>query len=339
MPAGRPLPGGVTTSAVIKGCWQLSGGHRGDSKTDRTSGPVAVEDFKSFVDAGITTFDTGPEECGYGPSETIVGQFIRTGYANSKVQVNSKLCCVGSEQRNMSPSWVESRVDRTLGRLGTPSMGLMQLYWNDYSFKEYTAAALALTEMKEKGKIGGVAYTNFDTDRLMQMADAGAEMSAHQIQYSLLDRRPELRMNEFCRATGMKLLPYGVVAGGFLSDAFLGVPVDSVVLDTSSKRKYSSTIVKAGGWNWFQELLKTLREVGDAHGGQSISNIATKWVLDKDTVGGVILGARNANHVEDHTQLFNFSLTADDNAKIAEVLARGKQSKNDTYAWERGGEF
>lgn len=28
-------------------------------------------------------------------------------------------------------------------------------------------------------------------------------------------------MNDFCAATGMKLLPYGVVAGGFLGDAYL----------------------------------------------------------------------------------------------------------------------
>lgn len=46
-------------------------------------------------------------------------------------------------------------------------------------------------------------------------------MAANQIQYSLLDRRPELRMNDFCAATGMRLLPYGVVAGGFLSDAYI----------------------------------------------------------------------------------------------------------------------
>lgn len=64
----RPIPGSRPCSAVIKGCWQLSGGHKGESSTDRTSGQKAVDDFKAFVDAGITTFDSGPEECGYGPS-------------------------------------------------------------------------------------------------------------------------------------------------------------------------------------------------------------------------------------------------------------------------------
>ena len=56
------------------------------------------------------------------------------------------------------------------------------------------------------------------------MRAAGAEVEANQIAYSLLDRRPQLRMERFCAETGMKLLPYGVLAGGFLSDRYLGVP-------------------------------------------------------------------------------------------------------------------
>ena len=63
-----------TPSTIIKGCWQLSGGHRGDPASDRTSGAAAVDDFASFVAAGIDTFDTGPEACGYGPSELVIGE-------------------------------------------------------------------------------------------------------------------------------------------------------------------------------------------------------------------------------------------------------------------------
>jgi aryl-alcohol dehydrogenase-like predicted oxidoreductase len=44
-----------------------------------------------------------------------------------------------------------------------------------------------------------------------------------QVQYSLLDRRPEVAMVYFCNANGIKLLPYGTVAGGLLSEKYLGV--------------------------------------------------------------------------------------------------------------------
>ena len=90
------------------------------------------------------------------------------------------------------------------------------------------------------------------------------------------------------------MLPYGVVAGGFLSDAFLGLDGSDVTLDTSSKRKYASVIGYAGGYKWFQTLLETLRSVGDKHGGASISNVASRWVLDSNAVTpAIILGARN----------------------------------------------
>ena len=133
-------------------------------------------------------------------------------------------------------------------RLGVDSLDLIQLYWNDYGAKNYVDCALFLTEAKAAGRIGAVGLTNFDTKRVREMVDAGAEISSNQIQFSLLDRRPELEMEKYCVANGIALLPYGVVAGGLLSDQFLNKPADTVVLDTSSKRKYASVLGYAGGY-------------------------------------------------------------------------------------------
>ena len=175
-----------------------------------------------------------------------------------------------------------------------------------------------------------------DTARLAALADAGVEVAAHQIQFSLLDRRPLLQQTAWCAKSGCKLLPYGVLAGGLLSDAYLGVAADAVNLDTSSKRKYASVLRQAGGWEWFQRLLATLRAVGDAHGGASVANVAARWVLEHPAVGALILGARNAANVADHRALFAFTLTPADTAAIEAVLAEGRQPKGDTYNWERG---
>jgi hypothetical protein len=50
-------------------------------------------------------------------------------------------------------------------------------------------------------------------------------------------------------------------------------------------------ILKAwGNWALFQSLLAVLRDIGDRHGGLSIANIATRWVLDHSFVGAVIIG-------------------------------------------------
>ena len=44
-----------------------------------------------------------------------------------------------------------------------------------------------------------------------------------QVQYSLLDRRPENGMADFCAQHGIALLPYGTTAGGLLSSRYLGL--------------------------------------------------------------------------------------------------------------------
>ena len=330
----------VVPSQVIKGCWQLSGGHKGEPATDRTSGASAVEDFKTFYEAGVTTIDTGPEACGYGPSELIIGEALKSGaIRRSDVQIFTKLCCVGREQTNMTKEWVNQRVDLPCRRLGVDSIDLVQMYWNDYSLKGYVDAALFLTDLKAAGKIKAVGLTNFDTKRVAEMVDAGAEIATNQIQYSLLDRRPEKYMIPYFRDQGIGLLPYGVVAGGLLSDKYLSVKGEDVTLDTSSKRKYASVLGYAGGYTWFQSLLQELKRVGDKHGGVSVANIAARWVLDSDVVPGVILGARNALHVEDHRALFAFELDDEDRKAIRAVLDQGKQPTADSYQWERGGKW
>ena len=51
----------LSVSRVIKGCWQLSGGHRGERASDRTGGREAVADFGEFAANGVTTFDMAGE--------------------------------------------------------------------------------------------------------------------------------------------------------------------------------------------------------------------------------------------------------------------------------------
>ena len=116
----------------------------------------------------------------------------------------------------MTSDWVNQKLDLPKRRLGVDTLDLVQMYWNDYGQKRYVDAALFLTEAKHAGSIGAVGLTNFDTKRMAEMIDAGAEISSNQIQFSLLDRRPERVMVEYCeKKSGVALLPYGVVAGGY----------------------------------------------------------------------------------------------------------------------------
>ncbi|KAG2501704.1 hypothetical protein HYH03_000205 [Edaphochlamys debaryana] len=329
------LAPGLNISRVVKGCWQLSGGHRGDRETDRTSGQAAVDDFLAFSNAGETTFDAADH---YGPAEVLIGRFLAANPdKRAQTQVLTKYCVFGPREMNgINGKAVEEAVNLSRKRTGLDKVDLMQYYWGDYGIKRYVDGALYLSDTAAKGLIGHVGVTNFDVKRMEEMTNAGVRIASNQLQYSLLDRRPENGMSDFCAANGIKLLPYGVLAGGLLSDRYLGVPVNDVKVDTYSKGKYGAVIRQAGGWDWFQSLLQVLDRVGKKH-DVSISNVAARWVLERPSVAAVILGARNASHVQDHQRLFSFALDSEDRAAIEEVLAKGKRPIGDCYDWERGG--
>ncbi|KAK9804340.1 hypothetical protein WJX72_008140 [[Myrmecia] bisecta] len=323
----------LAISQVIKGCWQLSGGHRGEKASDHTAGAAAVQDFQRFAEVGVTTLDTADH---YGPSEALIGEYLKQ--ARRETQVLDKFCVFSGADMYHSKefSFVAQSVNVARQRLGVPTVDLMQLYWQDYSVRNYVPAAQHLGELRKQGLIRHIGVTNFDVEHLRQIVAAGVPVVSNQVQYSLLDRRPDNLMVPFCEQHDIKLLPYGVVAGGFLSDTYLGLPASKVSVNTYSKAKYAGIIAQSGGWAWFQHLLETLHGIAQKH-GVSISNVASRWVLDRPGVPAIIVGARNADHVQDHQRLFTFQLDRADNDAIQAVLDGGSRPAGDCYAWERGG--
>ncbi|CAG9464603.1 unnamed protein product [Pedinophyceae sp. YPF-701] len=335
--ADAPIPRaelapGLPVSRIVKGCWQLSGAHRGDRATDRTTGAAAVEDFGAYERAGITAFDTADI---YGPSEGLIGKYVKERGGAKGLQILTKAAYFGRDMLDVSQAAVDAHVGRSLRALNVDRVDLVQLYWHDYNTPGYVDAARGLADLQRRGVIGAVGATNFDEVRLQEIADAGVQVKVHQVQYSLLDRRVEGGMTDWCKKNGCTLLPYGVLAGGFLTDKYVGVPARDVELDTSSKRKYSSIIQNSGGWGWFQELLAALAAVGKKH-GVSVASVATRWVLDRPCVPAVLIGARNARHAAEHKEAFAFEFDDADRREIDAVLAKGKQPTSMFYSWERG---
>jgi hypothetical protein len=79
--------------------------------------------------------------------------------------------------------------------------------------------------------------------------------------------------------------------------------------------KYRRFIDAAGGWEAFQTVLAAAAQVAAKH-GVSVSNVATRWVLEQRRVAGVIIGARLGQnfHAEDNLRLFSFALDDADRA-------------------------
>lgn len=223
---------------------------------------------------------------------------------------------------------------------------LLQFHWNDYSDRGYIVALQLLQDLQREGLITALGLCNFDAIRMDEICTTLGPRSivSNQVQFSLIDTRPLHGMVDVCQKHDAKLLTYGTLCGGFLSDSWLGKPEPQLYDGslTPSQRKYLDMILKAwGDWALFQELLAVLRSIGSRHGGVSIANVATRWVLEQPAVGAVIIGVRMgiAEHKDDNKKAFGFSLTAQDNSDIQAVLERSNGDKLTGTIGDCGAEY
>jgi aryl-alcohol dehydrogenase-like predicted oxidoreductase len=321
------LAPGYTISRVLKGGWQLAGGH---GPVDEAS---AMDDMDRFVEAGVTTFDCADIYTGV---EALIGRWRkrRNAPASADVQVHTKYVPDLDRLPIHSRGDVVRGVDRSLARLGVERIDLVQLHWWDYNVPGYVEAAAWLDELRRAGKIRNVGLTNFDRPHFSEILAGGATIASHQVQYSVLDRRPAAGLATECARNGIGLLCYGSVAGGFLSDRYLGEPDPVSPLENRSLVKYRLIIDEFGGWNRFQEMLAALGRIASRHGA-TIGAVAIRWVLDQPGVSGVIVGARHARHIDQIGKACELSLDDEDRARIARIQSGSSGPHGDVYALER----
>ncbi len=306
---------------VLNGMWQVTG-------AQGAIDPVrAVDAMAAYHDAGFTTWDLADH---YGPAEDFVGEFRRQFAAHHGVDRLSEIQAFTKwvpHPGRMTRRAVEDAIGISLARMGVKRLDLLQFHWWDYKNDGYLDALKHLADLQREGRIGHLGLTNFDTERLRVIAGHGIRVVSNQVQYSIVDRRPEARMAAFCRDHQMTLLAYGTLLGGLLSEKYLGCPEPGrSELNTASLRKYKNMIDAWGGWPLFQELLAALRQIGDKHGA-SIANVGVRYILDRPAVAGVIVGARLgvAQHITDNARVFGIRLDAGDRiATIEGVLAKSQ---------------
>jgi aryl-alcohol dehydrogenase-like predicted oxidoreductase len=325
------LAPGYRISRVVRGNWQLAGGHGAVDRED------AVADLFAFADAGITTLDCADIYTGV---EEIIGEF-RARYRNARgtqaadaIRVHTKFVPDLDALGTITRAQVEAAIDTSLTRLRTDRLDLVQFHWWDYAVPRYVEVAVWLDDLCRAGKIEHVGGTNFDTPRAAELRQAGVPLFSMQVQYSLLDRRPEAKLLAEAASSGMAILCYGTVAGGFLSDRWLGVPEPREPLENRSLTKYKLIIDEIGGWALFQDLLRALREVADRR-GTDIATVASRAVLERTGVSAVIVGARNRAHLPANLAISDMAFTPEDAAVIDAVLGRASPVPGDVYELER----
>ena len=318
-------------SRLLKGGWQLAGGHGG---VDRAA---AIADMSAYYEAGITTFDCADIYTGV---EELIGDFRREHLARhgkgslSQLRVHTKFVPDLATLHEVDRIYVRTIIERSLRRLGQERLDLVQFHWWDYAVPGCMDAARWLDELREEGKIDLIGGTNFDTPHTEKLAAAGVPLVSMQVQYSLLDARPENALIAVAKKHDIHLLIYGTVAGGFLGDRWLGLPEPQMPLENRSLTKYKLIIDDFGGWDLFQTLLRALRNVADRH-STDIATIASRTMLDLPQVAAVIVGARSQAHLAANLKIADIKLTEADRREIAMVLAQRRGPDGDTFELER----
>ncbi len=322
---------GYAVSRVIRGNWQLAGGHGAIGTAS------ALDALDAAFDAGLTTFDCADIYTGV---EALIGAFRarlkeqRGAEASRALKVHTKLVPDLDRLATVSKSYLESIVDESLRRLGVERLDLVQFHWWDYSVPGAVKALVWLDEIRAAGKIHLIGGTNFDSVHTAAILDAGVPLATMQTQFSLLDQRPENGLAAVCAARDVALLCYGTVAGGFLGDRWLGQAEPTAPFENRSLTKYKLIIDDFGGWALFQDLLRTCRTIADRH-GVDIATVASRFVFDRPGVKAVIVGGRSPDHARANAAIGALRLAPRDLSDLDAVLSRRQGPEGDTYALER----
>ena len=313
--------GTYTLPRIFSGLWQMSSPSWGSAPTSDI-----MNQFGKHVKSGFTAFDMADH---YGDAELIFGRF-RSQYPHKQLLFAATKLCVFHRMPTVSPEAMAANVSERCRRLQQPKLDLLQFHWQHYEDSSYLDA---LQYLASDSRVGMIGLCNFDTANLKRVLEADITVHSNQVQFSLIDSRPVEEMAAVCTQHNVKLLTYGTLCGGFLSEKWLGQPEPDLYSSandiTPSQRKYYSMICNWGGWYLLQDLLQTLRDIATKHKVPGISNVATRWVLDHNYVGAVIVGARMgiSDHSDANLATFGWHLDEQDHEDIENVLMRSRRKE------------
>jgi len=327
-PDRTDLAPGLNISRIVTGLWQVADMERDGRALDVDA---AAAELARYAEAGFDTFDMADH---YGSAEDITGRFndlVAAGKVKSgggAPAAFTKWCPTPSP---MDATTVRAGVERSLTRLRSPHIDLLQFHWWSFEHPAYLDALRELAALQANGLIRHLGVTNFDTDHLRVVVGQGTRIASNQVSFSLLDSRAAGDMTAFCLANGMELLAYGTLAGGLISEKWLGQPEPAPgEIDDWSKSKYKRFVGQIGGWDVFQGILSAAAAVAEKH-GVSIANVATRWVLDQPAVAAVIVGARlgESEHRADNLRTFALAFDDEDRRGIDAALAAARPIPGD----------
>ena len=310
---------GLRLPAISLGLWHNFGSY------------CNIENMKSVCyaafDNGVVHFDLANN---YGPvpgsAEENFGRILKDGLApyRDELLISTKAgyyMWPGPYGDMGSRKYLISSLDASLKRMGVDHVDIFYHHRPDPNTPlEETMGAL--DSIVRSGKALYVGLSNYDGKRLKEAEAILRSMRTpfviNQNRYSILDRTVERNgLLSSVNELGLGLIVFSPLEQGLLTDRYLhGIPEDSRVHQTGRFLKEKDIT---------EEKLAVIRRLNDiaARRGQSLAQMAITWLLNREGVTSVLVGASKPSQIEDNVKAANAApLTAEEFAEI-DAAVRG----------------
>jgi aryl-alcohol dehydrogenase-like predicted oxidoreductase len=276
-----------------------------------------------FVEVGGNLVDTA-DVYGYGLSELIVGRWLSSrDSAREQVVLATKARFAmggGPNEVGLSRRHLAAALDASLSRLGVESVDLYQLHAYD-PLTPLEETLRFLDDSVRAGKVHYVGLSNFTGWQVQKAVDIAdhrglARPVTLQPQYNLLVREIEWEIIPACESTGLGLLPWSPLGGGWLTGKYRRDtrPSGATRLGENPDRGVEAYHRRSRAERTW-DVVAAVREVAEARGA-SPAQIALAWLVDRPTVTSVILGARTVEQLADNLGAAGLHLSDEERQRL-----------------------
>jgi aryl-alcohol dehydrogenase-like predicted oxidoreductase len=285
---------------------------------------VSHEQLDVFVETGGTLIDTADVYSG-GVSEEIIGRWL----AKQPPEIRSQVVLAtkgrfpmgpGTNDLGLSRRHLREALDASLTRLGVDHIDLYQVH----AFDPHTPLIETLQFLDDavrSGRIGYVGLSNYTGWQIQKIVDLAefrglARPVTLQPQYNLLVREIEWEIVPACESTGLGLLPWSPLGGGWLTGKYTKSerPSGPTRLGEDPKRgveAYDRRSTQQRTW----DVIDAVQSVAEGR-GVSMAQVALAWLTDRPMMTSVILGARTVEQLTDNLGAASLHLSREETERL-----------------------
>lgn len=208
----------------------------------------------------------------------------------------------------------------TLTRLRRDSIDLYQHHYPNV--KSIPDLMNRVADAVEAGKIKAVGVSNYSVEQMREahasLAKRGIPLASNQVEYSLLNRKPEVNgIMDACRELGIMLIAYTPLAGGRLTGKYSAQDRPSGFFRRILPQYNRKALEE------MQPVINLLREIGERY-SKTPSQVALRWLIENPIVLP-IPGAKNGKQAADNAEALKFSLTAEEVEMLSQATMRWRK--------------